>query len=251
MKSRQCQGGCGDVSCNKVFNNSASKSLHISRAHYVPQACHICGFIPTSARSLRHHLLVHEESLKGRKICSTCRQTIPIEECEEHQKTCNPNVICNVCGKSLHKASLDMHMRRAHTNGPPEKKYNCEICGKAFGYEDALKRHIRKTHGEKTPCPECGKKVRRLKLHIRDVHTPDQEKKLKCQDCGKGFDDTRRLDQHRMNVHLKLKPYNCRYGCDIAYNDTSNRNQHEKRKHGKLFTSPKDEEESLYDVTKI
>ena len=38
-----------------------------------------------------------------------------------------------------------------------------------------------------------------------------------------------------MNVHIRSRPYNCRYGCNMAYNDVSNRNSHEKKKHGGLF----------------
>ena len=53
--------------------------------------------------------------------------------------------------------------------------------------------------------------------------------------------EKQKLEIHRMNVHLKLQPYKCRYGCDIAYNDVSNRNQHEKRTHGKLFVVVRDE----------
>ena len=42
-------------------------------------------------------------------------------------------------------------------------------------------------------------------------------------------------------MHLKTRPFNCRYGCDISYNDHSNRNAHEKKTHGKLFTTVKEE----------
>ena len=53
--------------------------------------------------------------------------------------------------------------------------------------------------------------------------------------------EEKQLEIHRMNVHLKLRPHKCRYGCDISYNDTSNRNAHEKKTHGKLFTTAKEE----------
>ena len=39
-----------------------------------------------------------------------------------------------------------------------------------------------------------------------------------------------------MNVHLKLRPYECRYGCSFRYNDLSNRNAHEKKTHGQIFS---------------
>ena len=92
-------------------------------------------------------------------------------------------------------------------------------------------------------CPQCGLMVRLLDSHIMDVHTPDHMKTYQCPDCGKGFSSSTSLKTHRMNVHLKLRPYRCRYGCEDSYNDTSNRNSHEKKKHGKLFTTTKEEKE--------
>ena len=96
-------------------------------------------------------------------------------------------------------------------------------------------------HEEKKTCPVCGIKVRLLKEHIDNVHTKDEEKKFQCHDCGKGFKYEHKLEYHRISMHLKTKPYNCRYGCDISYNDLSNRNAHEKRTHGKLFMTVKGE----------
>ena len=93
------------------------------------------------------------------------------------------------------------------------------------------------SHKEKTPCPECNTLVKDLNRHISIAHTSDENKKIQCQDCGKGFLTKSQLENHRMNVHLKQRPYQCRYGCDIAYNDTSNRRAHEKKIHGKLFTA--------------
>ena len=77
-----------------------------------------------------------------------------------------------------------------------------------------------------------------------------------------------------MNVHLKLRPYSCRYGCEfgnfviskkkllklkhmiffahfvihyeffLAYNDLSNRNHHEKKKHGGLYIAAQNKRRS-------
>ena len=92
-----------------------------------------------------------------------------------------------------------------------------------------------RVHADLTPCPQCGKSVRSLDNHILRTHTEDGLKKYQCQDCEKGFISLGALEKHRMNVHLKLRPFQCRYGCDFGYNDISNRNAHEKKKHGKLF----------------
>jgi len=38
-----------------------------------------------------------------------------------------------------------------------------------------------------------------------------------------------------MNKHIRSRPYPCRFGCDISYNDRSTRSAHEKKKHGANF----------------
>ena len=104
------------------------------------------------------------------------------------------------------------------------KSFFCHKCDYSCESNGVLKAHM-ETHEEKKPCPECGMKVRNLREHIAAVHTPDEMKKFQCQDCGKGFNSALKVEKHRMNVHLKLRPYNCRFGCNVSYNDTSNRNQ--------------------------
>ena len=111
----------------------------------------------------------------------------------------------------------------------------CQICGAEFT-STYYKSHL-KTHDEKTVCNICNKEVSKtgLKEHMRRMHTKDEEKMFQCPDCGKGFTKLYALDKHKMNVHLKLRPYKCRYGCTFAYNDISNRNAHERKTHGGLF----------------
>ena len=59
--------------------------------------------------------------------------------------------------------------------------------------------------------------------------------RYECDQCDKKFISNSALKCHMMNVHIRSRPYNCRYGCNMAYNDVSNRNSHEKKKHGGLF----------------
>ena len=94
--------------------------------------------------------------------------------------------------------------------------------------------HKRKVHMARQ-CPICGEIFKTLRVHLNTVHKTDSEKKYQCQDCGKGFYDRSKLESHRMSIHIKSRPHRCRYGCDIGYNDVSNRNSHEKKKHGSLF----------------
>ena len=170
----------------------------------------------------------------GLKRCSRCKQDIKLEEFAEHLETCEVNnkPTCQICGKTFFRSSLNQHMKTC--GKPPEelRNKNCPVCGKACS---DLKKHMRVHNQEAKECPECGKMVRHLEKHLITMHTPDSQKRAVCSECGKGFDDKNKLGIHMMNVHLKLRPYRCRYGCDIGYNDKSNRNCHEKKKHGGIF----------------
>ena len=99
-----------------------------------------------------------------------------------------------------------------------------------------LKAHMKKVHKPEV-CQICGKTVKILNRHIENVHVDDSKKKVKCEQCGKGFNDTSHLRFHQMSVHLKTRPYRCRYGCidNIGYNDNSNRLSHERKRHSKAF----------------
>ena len=221
--------------------------------------CPACGKSFSRRRNIKlHYERVHTKTVKnGYYKCPTCKDKMLPSEVEQHKCILYP---CDVCGKqftSLNGAKIhkkDMHEESIHCS--------CEVCGKAFQNQRSLKNHIVKRHERKedVPCHICGKeyswytikehllsheekevckicntKVRRLKEHMDKMHTTDENKMLHCPDCGKGFTSTYHLKKHQMSVHLKLRPYKCRYGCAFAYNDSSNRNAHEKKTHGKLF----------------
>merc|ERR1719438_559669 len=89
-----------------------------------------------------------------------------------------------------------------------------------------------------------------MDVHMRTTHTLDKDKSFQCTDCGKGFALKKSLVKHTMNVHLKLRPYKCRYGCEFAYNDMSNRSAHEKKTHGKVFITAEEEREKYKESLK-
>ena len=208
-----------------------------------------------------HYRVVH----LGHAQCPKCLKILKKERIENNSHMCEPGGVKKkykrkkpdkplVCDKGCNETfnsygALWYHNKKTHE----AENVSCELCGKVFITYIHLKEHIKDTHKEKvgnvfkyycqilnvflqTPCQICGAVVRQMELHIATAHTDDSMKKYQCQYCGKGFTERQKLDRHVMSIHLKLKPYNCRFGCDIAYNDYSNRNQHEKKKHGSLFT---------------
>jgi len=93
-----------------------------------------------------------------------------------------------------------------------------------------------KARRTKVPCEQCGKEIRisSMGLHLARHASP----KATCSMCGKQIQiavTSWLNNQHRINVHLRNRPFLCRYGCDFRYNDSSNRNSHERKKHGGLF----------------
>jgi len=168
-------------------------------------------------------------------ICST-QAEMDIHILESHPynledtKTPKKEFICDICGYISKSSSTLYNHKASHKS----EKVPCPICAKEFLISN-LNRHIKRAHAEPEECTICGAKVKKLREHMTQ-HIPPEKMKHRCQHCDKGFMELGRLRNHMMNVHLKEKPYNCRYGCELAYNDTSNRNQHEKRRHGQLFT---------------
>jgi len=216
--------------------------------------CEICSFKTGRKNNLERHSLTHFD-VNGYKKCKTCKALILEAKFEEHScvlfpcETCGKkfgneiflarhiqrfhekrnSIACDMCGKLVLKSAM-----KDHKEGHYDKKIPCPECGKEFRSERGLKSHM-KRHVEKTLCPICNKKVLDLKLHVLRMHTRDEDKNHQCDECGKGFPLQSHLQKHKMNVHIKARPFNCRYGCTFAYNDLSNRNAHEKKTHGKLF----------------
>jgi len=232
--------------CAKVFTNPKMFRLHVrkhsqtedqhnkSRNGYIEkynQNCN-CGLKFTNNKLLiKHYKIVHE----GFQECPNCEKVVKdIDErahrCEKLQpkKREDKSGTCPECGRFFeHAITLWYHMKVTHSKETSE----CEICGKVFKSYINKNDHVKRNHTEKPTCPICGKQVVNLKEHIGSVHTEESQKRFQCEHCAKGFVDNRKLREH-MNIHLNMKPYQCREGCEMAYSDRSNRNQHERRVHG-------------------
>ena len=243
--------------CEKVFDSEKKIKRHMITHASDGQVfqCDQCGYRTLHKSNLKRHCEIkHERTAeKGFKKCKECRATF--SEFENHKCVFYS---CDECGKqfgSMHLVSC--HKKTFHAE---VGKYSCELCDKVFEKQYLLKKHLvfhntqkvschicglkffsgymrihLKTHEEKETCKICNKAVQRLSDHMKTMHQTDDQKSYQCSDCGKGFVKNDALQTHYMNVHLKLRPWKCRYGCTFAYNDRSNRNAHERKTHGKLF----------------
>ena len=207
------QGIKEDCRCNLDFSEKNDKYI---RSHY--KTIHL-GYTP----------------------CPKCKQLLKDRKkykhsCPDKAKAKAQNRIreyrCEECGVvKTTPVGLKDHMQSVHN---PETMVQCKFCPKLFTCSQ-LKKHVENgPHTTKKTCNICGKSIAKMKIHMETSHKSDIDKRFKCDQCSKGFISKLRLDSHIMNVHLKLRPFKCRYGCDQAYNDRSNLIQHEKRAHGVL-----------------
>jgi len=236
--------------CDKNFKKEVHYKWHMDN-HVIKQLNCGCGIVFKNVQHKDFHMqVVH---LKEKIGCSytrcyyTCatEQELDLHVNIKHTKTVvdvekvlnMKTAVCDLCGHKISSTNADQALRSHKISVHDTVLLQCQFCDKKF---NALKMsvHIKTIHVERI-CNICGAKVKNLKVHVKTMHIADEQKKFKCDMCTKGFHERNRLENHKMNVHLKLRPYKCRYGCEFGYNDLSNRNAHERKKHGQVFQSLK------------
>ena len=217
-----------DCGCAITFESFNQKHRHMRVVHQGYFNCSLCPRNSNSSFATENFFKEHK------RIKHPEKEELP-ELPYKETFTCK----ISKCTKTfIKKANMMYHANSSHDDEGP---FVCDHCGKKVTSKVALKQHEKKVHNPE-PCPICLKVVKNLRGHILTNHTDNSILNSKCEDCGKRFRNKAVLKSHKMNVHIKTRPFRCRYSCqnDIGYNDLSNRNSHEKKKHGGLFTQVPD-----------
>ena len=122
----------------------------------------------------------------------------PHEISDQDKISYNMVPACPVCNKKV--INLKRHKQDVHTETPPGT-HTCNLCGKHFSKQKSLKYHIDTVHKKPEVCPICGKEVKYLNGHIKDVHTIKPSEDHHCQHCGKTFSKLKTLRGHIDTVH--------------------------------------------------
>ncbi|KAF7280319.1 hypothetical protein GWI33_006230 [Rhynchophorus ferrugineus] len=183
--------------------------------------CDVCGATTRNIRGLRYHKLYWHSS-KLDYICDKCgkkyrsKHALDLHDKKEHGGV--RDLECNICGKKFFQK---MHLKR-HVDGIHKKlrPHKCEYCGKDFSKRTHLVTHWR-THTNETPygCDMCGDRFKlklSLKNHLKRVHNFEEEEKVFCDVCKRGFASEQGLRAHiNSRVHEGQK---CQY-CSEVFTD--------------------------------
>eukprot|EP00092_Neocalanus_flemingeri_P027150 GFUD01029444.1.p1 GENE.GFUD01029444.1~~GFUD01029444.1.p1 ORF type:complete len:816 (+),score=160.55 GFUD01029444.1:309-2450(+) len=132
--------------------------------------------------------------------CPQCQSSFTSNsQMMKHKEAVHTNlkVECGECGGMFKSTTLQSHVRRVHRGIKPAVPCTEPACKKVFGSKGDLERHVLGVHMKwKAPCPECGKKIRMetLMIHMKRAHRGIY--KIKCQQCGQGFQNQKCLETH-------------------------------------------------------
>ncbi|XP_055709432.1 zinc finger protein Xfin-like [Phlebotomus papatasi] len=127
---------------------------------------------------------------------------------------------CAECGKCyVQKIALRIHMTMKHDSNK-KKTEVCQICGKTFYFMRRLKNHIREIHTnrERYPCSICGKTYSAKNSVAIHMHSHFKKAEaFPCPKCNKKFDTHVRMMQHHRQAHIYAKQHKCEWeSCEYS-----------------------------------
>ncbi|KAI5634036.1 zinc-finger associated domain (zf-AD) domain-containing protein [Phthorimaea operculella] len=238
--------------CGKKFDKYGSRINHI-RIHHGNVSCDICHMKFTGELGLRgHKARAHLELFK----CPSClvqfhNPNALRRHAEATENGCGPHIRpCTQCGDSFYDdLQLKEHMFAMHLydknarredycnphkttirrrRGEKQAPLICEMCGKEFKFEYALRDHKQRVHSEETPfvCDYCNKAFKsrpQIQFHISNVHSG---RRYSCPHCSKAFRQAGHLAAHKL-THSTEKNFSCNI-CEIRFKHFSSMREHER-----------------------
>lgn len=244
--------------CGQLFE----RKNHIQNGHkfrayldhwYMHEKCN-CGINFTSKKARKRHILIVHQGkypcdLEECKYVFNTENSMQIHMKKNHTQDLECDVPdCNFMTKTYdvlqrhnyrHKIPINQELKKSISIQKKEEDFSCHLCeGAVYRKRGLLNKHIKVVHGSKS-CEVCGviiKNEYRYAEHLMQKHNQGPEKQYQCDKCEKTFSNSYKLEHHLI-VHSEEK-FSCRFpNCETAtqYNEPSNRNAHERKKHGLVY----------------
>ena len=146
-------------------------------------------------------------------ICDCCAdfKTVNKRILERHKFEKHEQTLCSECGMNFSKFEDLLNHSLTHISTVPK----CQECGKVFGTEHTLKKHIIREHRNQKVevCPHCGKTFSHrygLQSHLKKFHDNSAGIMHPCEKCGSKFRSRSDLMQH-FKIHEEAILFTCPY----------------------------------------
>ncbi|XP_052074241.1 zinc finger protein 676-like [Mytilus californianus] len=210
------------VQCNLVFPSYAKRGDHLREVHK-PYPCELCDWI-----GIQPHL--YASHMYGQHKVVIFPKKYPLVECDVegcshkclninlyNHKKCHryktDKLVCHVCGMEFtSEGGL-----RAHSSHHKEEemKFKCKECGKVFGWDHELTKHLNAEHKSYKLCHKCPFKSKvqmTLSIHLHNVHgeaIPSNMKKYQCDLCDFYCFYPSYLKNHKQENHSEDLNFKC------------------------------------------
>ncbi|XP_052803945.1 uncharacterized protein LOC128234031 isoform X9 [Mya arenaria] len=133
--------------CGQTFKMKKLFINHMREIHdyKVTVKCEVCGLGCVDKKTLHRHMIRHGEK---KLICDLCGMRFHMkQDLQSHQAThaTEKKYECQICGKAFKHCSTFSRHKFVHKEGM--RKFLCNECGAVFPRKDGLARHLRMIHG--------------------------------------------------------------------------------------------------------